>query len=90
MLELNAKNNGVRILFPREFIHPEVEEKYTKILKAKRSFFTRPIDFINETIQRVEVLGFTNGAVIQRQTGRGEPIIDPERIRENDRYFSLY
>lgn len=84
MIALNGKNNGARILFPKEFIHPEVEEKYTKILKAKRSFFTRPIDFINETIQRVDVLGFQNAALMQRQTGRGEPIINPERIREND------
>lgn len=84
MIALNGKNNGARILFPKEFIHPEVEEKYTKILKTKRSFFTRPIDFINETIQRVDVLGFQNAALMQRQTGRGEPIINPERIREND------
>lgn len=84
MLSLNAKSNGARILFPREFLHPEVEEKYTRILKNKRSFFTRPIDFINETIQKVDVLGFTNGALIQRQTGRGEPIIDPTRIEENN------
>lgn len=84
MIALNGKNNGARILFPKEFIHPEVEEKYTKILKAKRSFFTRPIDFINETIQRVDVLGFQNAALMQRQTGRGEPIINPERIGENN------
>ncbi len=84
MIALNGKNNGARILFPKEFIHPEVEEKYTRILKNKRGFFTRPIDFINETIQRVDVLGFQNAALMQRQTGRGEPIINPERIREND------
>ena len=84
MLSLNAKHNGVRILFPKEFIHPEVEEKYAKILKEKRSFFTRPIDFLNETIQRVDILGFQNAAIMQRQTGRGEPIIDPNRINENN------
>ena len=69
MIALNGKNNGARILFPREFLHPEVEEKYARILKNKHSFFTRPIDFINETIQKVDVLGFQNGAMIQRQTG---------------------
>lgn len=83
MLALNAKNNGVRILFPREFIHPEVEEKYSRILRNKRSFFTRPIDFLNETIQKVDIFGFQNGAILQRQTNRGEPIIDPERIEQN-------
>ena len=83
MIALNGKNNGARILFPREFLHPEVEEKYARILKNKHSFFTRPIDFINETIQKVDVLGFQNGAMIQRQTGTGEPIIDPTRIAQN-------
>ena len=83
MIALNGKNNGARMLFPRELLHPEVEEKYTRILKNKHSFFTRPIDFINETIQKVDVLGFQNAAIIQRQTGRGEPIIDPTRIAQN-------
>ena len=76
MLALNAKNNGVRILFPREFLHPLVEEKYTKVLKAKRSFFTRPIDFINETIRQVEVLGFNNAAVLQQQSSIPEAYED--------------
>lgn len=84
MLSLNAKNNGVRLLFPKEFLHPIVEEKYSKLLKKKRSFFTTPIDFINETIQRVEVLGFTNASLEQRQTNRGYPLIDPTRIEENN------
>lgn len=83
MLALNAKHNGARILFPREFLHPEVEEKYSKLLRKKRSFFTRPIDFINETIQKVDVLGFNNAALQQRQTGRGEPLLDPSRIEQN-------
>ena len=84
MLALNAKNNGARLLFPREFLHPEVEEKYAKVLKRKRSFFTKPIDFINETIQRVDILGFNNASLQQRQTGRGYPLLDPSRVEENN------
>ena len=84
MLALNAKNNGVRMLFPREFLYPEVEEKYAKLLKRKRSFFTRPIDFLNETIQKVDILGFQNAALQQRQTNRGYPLIDETRIEENN------
>ena len=84
MLALNAKNNGIRILLPKEFIHPEVEKKYTNVLRRKRSFFTRPIDFINETIQKVDILGFNNAALQQRQTGRGYPLLDPSRVEENN------
>lgn len=84
MLALNGKNNGARILFPREFLHPIVEEKYTNVLRKKRSFFTRPIDFINETIQKVDIFGFNNAALQQRQGGRGYPLIDQTRIEENN------
>lgn len=83
MLALNAKHNGARIRFPKEFLHPDVERKYSIILRKKRSFFTSPIEFINETIQKVDLLGFTNAAVMQRQTSRGEPITRAERIKEN-------
>ena len=70
MLALNPLHNGARILFPKEFIHPVVDEKYSIILRNKHSFFRRPIDFINETIQRVDVLGFLNASIQQQQTNR--------------------
>jgi len=84
MLSLNSRISGFRILFPKNFIHPIVDEKYSKVLKRKHSFFTRPIDVINESIQKIEVLGFSNATVQQQQTGRGKPIIDPKRIAENN------
>ena len=68
MLALNSLNNGARILFPKEFLHPLVEEKYSIILKNKHGFFRRPIDFINESIQRIDVLGFINASIQQQQT----------------------
>lgn len=83
MLSLNSRVSGIRILFPKNFIHPIVDEKYSKVLQRKHSFFTRPIDVINESIQKIEVLGFNNATIQQQQTGRGRPIIDPNRIEEN-------
>ncbi len=83
MLSLNPLHNGAKILFPKEFLHPKVDEKYSIILKNKHSFFRRPIDFINESIQRVEVLGFTNATVQQNQTSRGHVIFEPTTADNN-------
>lgn len=50
---------------------PEIVEKYSKIIQKAHSFYMEPIDFLNETIQGVDVLGFTQASVQQQQTGRG-------------------
>ena len=85
MFTLRGRQDGFRLLLPKDFLCPEIEEKYTKILKEKHSFFTTPIDFVNETIQKVEVLGFINGTIQQQQSYRGEqPLIKPNRIKQND------
>lgn len=85
MLALKGRQDGFRLLFPKHFLHETIEEKYTKILKDKHSYFLDPIDFINETIQRVEVLGFQNATIQQDQTSRGDqPLINPRRTKEND------
>jgi len=85
MLALKGRQDGFRLLFPKHFLHETIEEKYTKILKDKHSYFLDPIDFINETIQRVEVLGFQNATIQQDQSSRGDqPLINPRRVKEND------
>ena len=85
MFSLKTPKNRYRIILPKEFICPEIEEKYTEILRSKKSFFMTPIDFLNETIQKVQVLGFDNGTFLdQRQPSFGDkPLIDPKRIDEN-------
>lgn len=85
MLALKGRQDGFRLLFPKHFLHETIEEKYAKILKEKHSYFLDPIDFINETIQRVEVLGFQNATIQQDQSSRGDqPLINPRRVKEND------
>lgn len=83
MFTLRGRQDNFRLNFPKEFIAPEIEEKYTKLLQSKHSFITTPIDFINETIQSVEVLGFTDAIVEQQQTGRGTHASSAERIMQN-------
>lgn len=83
MFSLKSRQDGFRLILPQDFICDEINEKYTKILKDQKSFYTRPIDFLNESIQKVEILGFDNGTIQQQQPGTGNPLRNPNRINEN-------
>lgn len=85
MFALKGRKDLFRILLPKTFIVPVIEEKYSKILKHRNSFYLTPIDFLNETIQGVQVLGFQNATMQQQQSSRGKrPMMDALRTRENN------
>jgi len=85
MFTLKGRQDAFRLLLPKEFIMPEIEEKYAEILRSKNSFYTEPIEFLNETIQKVQVLGFDNATVQQQQSSRGsKPLLDPTRKQQNE------
>lgn len=67
-----------RLILPDEIIPEEINEKYTKILTEKRSFIYKPIDLLNETIQKIQVLGFNEGTVIQKQVMTGTSVMYPD------------
>ena len=83
-MQLKGRRDGYRLLLPEELIPKEINDKYANILQRRHSFIYKPIDLINESIQKIQVLGFSNGVLEQQQTQRGEPIITPSRIKEND------
>ena len=83
MLGLKGRQDAFRLLLPKEFLHPYIEEKYAVILKDKHSFFNKPIDFINESIQQVQVLGFQEATTLQPQTRTGDPTFRMNRIEAN-------
>ena len=80
MFILNARQDLFKVTLPDDFISPEINDKYAKIIQENKSFLYRPIDFLNETIQSVQVLGFVEGTVQQLQSGKGNPIIKKDRI----------
>jgi len=83
MFGLKTQKDGFRLLFPKNFLCEPVEEKYTKILKQKHGYFLTPIDFINETVQKVQVLGFANAVVQQNQTAKGiQPLLDQSKQKQ--------
>lgn len=84
MLGLKGRQDGFRLLLPKNFLVEEIEHKYEEILKEKRGYFLTPIDFVNESIQKVNVLGFQNATVQQQQQAKGaEPTLYQNRIEQN-------
>ena len=77
MLSLKSRQDMYRLILPDELIPEEINEKYTKILMDKRSFIYKPIDLLNETIQKIQVLGFNNGTVAQQQVMTGRSVMHP-------------
>lgn len=86
MFGLKGRQDGFRLLLPKDFICPEIEEKYTKLLTERRGFYVKPIDFLNETIQKVQVLGFTNAVIQQKQSNTGTQFmrLNEDRREQND------
>ena len=84
MFTLKGRQDGFRLLLPKEFLYKDIEKKYAEILKQKKGFFVNPIDFINESIQRVEVLGFQEAAYLQQlQQRTGTPTFNYNRIEQD-------
>lgn len=73
MFTLKGRQDGYRFLLPDNFIPEELNEKYSKLLMDAHSFVYKPIDFLNETIQKIQVFGFSGATVAQQQPGRGYP-----------------
>lgn len=63
---LNSRNNLYNFKFPRNFIPKEVADKYKKYLnRIPGSVLTEPIDFINYSIQGINLPGISFDPVTQ-------------------------
>ena len=69
-MTLKGRQDGFKLIIPENFICDEIKDKYAKIIQDQKSFAYRPIDYLNETIQSIQILGFLEGTVPQQQTGR--------------------
>lgn len=83
MFTLKSRQDLFRCTLPKEFIPQEIDEKYTELLKRNKSFIYSPIEFLNETIQGIQVLGFTQAAAIQQQHGIGNMATSQNTIQNN-------
>ena len=83
-MNLKGRQDRYRLLLPEELIPKEINDKYAKILQRQHSFVYKPIDMINESIQKIQVLGFNGGTQEQNQSMRGEPLRTPTRVAQNE------
>jgi hypothetical protein len=68
---LNARENLFEFNFPRNFIPKEIVEKYRGYLtRIPGNIITEPIDFLNYSIQAVNLPGFGYDPVEQMKSGR--------------------
>jgi len=86
MFSLRSRQDGFRLKIPDEFIIDEINEKYTNIIKKQKSYLYKPIDFLNETIQSVQILGILDASVEQQQSGNGKSIYNNPATKEANRF----
>lgn len=86
MFSLKGKQDAFKLTLPDNFIVDEINEKYTKIIQEQKSYLLKPIDFLNETIQSVQILGILDATVEQQQSGTGKSISGNTRRQEQNRF----
>ena len=67
MLSLSPRYDQFRFLFPKEFLPPEVTEKWQKKINKDSAVITTPIDYLNESIRGISFPGITDLTVTQQQ-----------------------
>ena len=67
MLSLSPRYDLFRFTFPKDFIPPALEEKYRNILSKNAGVVVSPIDYLNESIQGVNIPGISELTVDQVQ-----------------------
>lgn len=77
MLSLSPRSDLFKFKFPKDFLPKDVEEKYANILSRKPAVLNSPIEYLNESIQRVTIPGISDIVVAQQQHSHNE--IKPER-----------
>lgn len=67
-LSLSPRADLFRFTFPKNFLPEEVEEKYGELLNRNKSVISKPIDYLNESIQGITLPGISDLVVEQNQT----------------------
>lgn len=67
MLSLSPRYDLFRFAFPKDFIPKEVNDKYQKVLSKNAGVLTTPIDYLNESIQGINIPGISDLTIDQEQ-----------------------
>ena len=67
MLSLSPRYDLFKFQFPRDFIPRDIDEKYSKLINEDPGVITTCIDYLNESIQGVNLPGISDVNVTQTQ-----------------------
>lgn len=73
MLSLNPRFDLFKFTLPKDFLPEEVENKYASILNRESGVVVTPIDYLNESIQSINIPGISD-LVIQQEQHENNPI----------------
>ena len=73
MLSLNPRFDLFRFNLPKDFLDPEIQEKYAKLLSKNAGVVVTPIDYLNESIKSVHIPGMS-GLTMEQTQHESNPI----------------
>lgn len=67
MLSLSPRYDLFKFAFPKDFLPKNIESKYLEILNKNPGVITTPIDYLNESIQGINIPGISDVNIQQVQ-----------------------
>jgi hypothetical protein len=92
-LSLSPRFDQFKFVFPKDFLPKEVEEKYRRILSKEPGVVVTPIDYLNESIQSINIPGMSGLSIeqSQRETHKATPSLSKfGRIRVEPEHKVTY
>ena len=68
-LSLSPRYDLIRFQLPKTFIPEEIEQKYTELLNSDAYTMTSAIDYLNESVQGINIPGLSGLTTVQQQHG---------------------
>lgn len=92
MLSLSPRYDLFRFQFPKDFLPPEVEEKWKAVLSREAGVIVDPIEYLNESIKAISIPGISDVNITQMQHSYNPNPRDAHRINiepnQNNTYVS--
>lgn len=90
MLSLSPRYDLFRFAFPKDFIPQSIEEKYLKIINKTPGVLTTPIDYLNESIQGINIPGISDVLIQQQQHSSNNIQRLPHKINIEPKREAVY
>lgn len=85
MLSLSPRHDLFRFAFPRDFLPTEIVERYGKIINKEPGVLVSVIDYLNESIQGINIPGVSDVNTIQTQHASNSIIKTEKRLNVEPR-----